>query len=85
MLPQLRDAGLFGPVMVMEREHGEIWAVLDALEAAITQGSARPDVTGDPAALTTLLANHNAKEEPIVHSVITGLGDPTEPAARAST
>ncbi|SDB83669.1 Hemerythrin HHE cation binding domain-containing protein [Raineyella antarctica] len=69
MFPQLREAGLVMPIMVMEREHGEIWSVLDALQTAITDGSAGADVTGDLEALTTLLENHNAKEEPIVYPV----------------
>lgn len=69
MFPQLREAGLVMPIMVMEREHGEIWSVLDALEAAITHGSAGTEVISELQALTTLLENHNAKEEPIVYPV----------------
>ncbi|QGF24708.1 hemerythrin domain-containing protein [Raineyella fluvialis] len=71
MFPQLREAGLMMPIMVMEREHGEIWGLLDALDAEIADDSASTDVSKNLEALTTLLASHNAKEEPIVYPVTT--------------
>ncbi|MDN5877800.1 MAG: hemerythrin domain-containing protein, partial [Brevibacterium sp.] len=30
--PAMRTGGLFGPVMVMLREHGELWDLLDRME-----------------------------------------------------
>lgn len=67
MFPQLREAGLVMPIMVMEREHGEIWTLLDALDAAMAGESA--DAGPELEALATLLESHNAKEEPIVYPV----------------
>lgn len=65
LFPPLRGAGLFGPVLVMLREHAEIWTVLDRLEESL--GGA----AGEPAELCTeLLAKlsaHNEKEEQILY------------------
>lgn len=67
VFPPLRAAGLFGPIAVMYREHGEIWQALDEVE-----GHAATAV--DPTAaleafrnLAVLLESHNAKEELIVY------------------
>lgn len=66
LFPPLRAAGMLPPVLVMLREHGEIWRTLDTIE--------RLDDTGDDTALRQactdllqLLAGHNAKEEPIIY------------------
>lgn len=67
--PPLRAAGVVGPVMVMLREHGEIWRSLDQLEAMV--GAAAPDL---PAALAVweslerVLLQHNVKEEQILYA-----------------
>jgi iron-sulfur cluster repair protein YtfE (RIC family) len=64
--PVLRAAGLLAPVLVMLREHGEIWDLLDALTAAL-------DGDDDAAArkfwpqLATVLEQHNLKEERILY------------------
>ncbi len=70
MFPQLRAAGMIPPILVMEREHGEIWGLLDTLDAGPDGADSGPeaDVVRDTCQqLTLLLANHNAKEEPIVY------------------
>jgi hemerythrin-like domain-containing protein len=66
LFPPLRSAGMLAPVLVMLREHGEIWRSLDAIDGI--------DVDQDPAAaakvcaqLLDLLSAHNAKEEPIIY------------------
>jgi hemerythrin-like domain-containing protein len=66
LFPPLRSAGMLAPVLVMLREHGEIWRSLDAIYGI--------DVDKDPAAaakvcaqLLDLLSVHNAKEEPIIY------------------
>ncbi|MGN6575301.1 MAG: hemerythrin domain-containing protein [Nocardioides sp.] len=66
LFPPLRSAGMLAPVLVMLREHGEIWRLLDTIDAA--------DLDAQPAAaeqacagLLELLAAHNAKEEPIIY------------------
>lgn len=38
LFPPLRAAGLVGPVMVMEYEHGKMWPVLDELESLLVEG-----------------------------------------------
>ncbi|MFA1550582.1 hemerythrin domain-containing protein [Actinomadura chokoriensis] len=63
LFPALHAAGLMAPVLVMLREHGEMWATLDALD-------------GEPEAdaaivlcrrLTVQLLHHNLKEEKILY------------------
>ncbi len=66
--PHARAAGLVGPVMVMEREHGLIWDLLDQLDAAAS--APQPDADALLAVLRQLeavLAAHNAKEEQILY------------------
>ena len=65
LFPPLRSAGMLAPVLVMLREHGEIWRSLDAIDGI--------DLDEDPGAAVTacaqlldLLSAHNAKEEPII-------------------
>ena len=66
LFPPLRAAGLLPPVLVMLREHGEIWRVLDALEA--DDATTSPDDAREHCdELLTLLTEHNAKEEPIIY------------------
>jgi iron-sulfur cluster repair protein YtfE (RIC family) len=66
LFPPLRAAGMLPPVLVMLREHGEIWRSLDAIQAI------DPDADGGVARercgeLLAQLASHNAKEEPIIY------------------
>jgi hemerythrin-like domain-containing protein len=66
LFPPLRAAGMLPPVLVMLREHGEIWRILDAIGALDLEGAgeqAREQCT----ALLAQLAAHNAKEEPIIY------------------
>ena len=77
LFPALREAGLMAPVLVMLREHGEMWTVLDALDGA-------PD--GDAALglckrLTVQLLHHNLKEEKILYPEL----DRVVPEPRAET
>ncbi|GAA4239929.1 hypothetical protein GCM10022254_62710 [Actinomadura meridiana] len=60
LFPPLHATGLVAPIMVMLREHGQIWETMDALEDA-------PDA--DPAALRRLTVqrlHHDLKEEKII-------------------
>lgn len=66
--PPLQRAGLIGPIMVMLREHGELWDLLAALESRVA------DRAGDLTAITATwqdlehrLEDHNRKEEQIVY------------------
>lgn len=67
LFPPLRASGMLMPLLVMEREHGELWRDMDALEQTLLD-------PGDPEALRDgcrgllgLLEQHNSKEEPIVY------------------
>lgn len=66
LFPPLRAAGMVGPVMVMVREHGLMWPLLDQLERLVSDGSF------DTAAqlcrnLLEQLNSHNTKEEMILY------------------
>lgn len=64
VFPTLRASGLMAPVLVMLREHGQIWRALDAAEGAAAAGA---PVRAAVDELTGLLERHNAKEEPILY------------------
>lgn len=66
LFPPLREAGLFGPVMVMLLEHGEIWRAMDEMEGALADGDTERQQTSCTT-LLQLLDQHNRKEEPIVY------------------
>lgn len=66
LFPPLRAAGLVGPVMVMVREHGLMWPLLDQIERLVT------DRDFDNAVqlcrnLLEMLNSHNTKEELILY------------------
>ncbi|HEY0950352.1 hemerythrin domain-containing protein [Nocardioides sp.] len=66
LFPPLRAAGLLAPVLVMLREHGEIWRTLDAIDDL--DAAAAPAAVRDRCReLLERLAAHNAKEEPIIY------------------
>jgi len=68
LFPALRAAGLVGPILVMLREHAEMWQSLDALDRLLESGA-----TGDDALpvlcrqLFGQLQAHNPKEETILY------------------
>ena len=67
LFPPLRRAGLMGPVLVMLREHGQMWPILERLEQGIAHG-VEPDVLRtDCRQLFDLLQLHNPKEEQILY------------------
>lgn len=68
VFPHLPGGALMMPLMVMRREHGELWQRMDALVARLEGPAATPD--GTAAACTEILAlldAHNAKEEPVIY------------------
>ncbi len=68
LFPPLRAAGLVGPVLVMLREHGEIWDLLDTLDGLLAGGGAGPDdLLPVWRRLEDVLAQHNVKEERILY------------------
>lgn len=66
LFPPLRAAGMFGPVMVMVHEHGQMWPILDQLDDLLATGIT--DTAGLLCRdLLTQLASHNVKEEQILY------------------
>ncbi|MDA8323902.1 MAG: hemerythrin domain-containing protein [Actinomycetota bacterium] len=65
LFPLLRRAepGLTAPILVMLREHAEIWPLLDELDRGAAAGS-RPGLVRQ---LTTRLLHHNLKEERVLY------------------
>jgi regulator of cell morphogenesis and NO signaling len=72
--PVLREAGLLAPVLVMLREHGVVWDLLDDIVAALAEGDIAAVRTVWPQ-LVQALERHNAKEERILYPA----GDQTLP------
>lgn len=67
LFPPLQQAGLVPPLFVMRREHGEIWATMDALSAELTSEADSAVVRKLVADLVSQLQDHNMKEEMIVY------------------
>lgn len=64
--PVVRAAGLMGPVLVMLREHGEIWDLLDAIALALDSSDITVATSLWPQ-LREVVDQHNMKEERIVY------------------
>lgn len=67
LFPPLRAAGMLGPILVMLKEHGELWRDLDALDQQLDTDAALDDIAASCRELLAKLDRHNAKEEPIVY------------------
>ncbi|WP_353508912.1 hemerythrin domain-containing protein [Intrasporangium sp.] len=67
LFPPLRAGGMVPPVLVMLREHGQIWRTLQALELEVGPGPAAGTARDRCRSLLAQLASHNAKEEPIIY------------------
>jgi len=68
VFPHLPKGALMMPMMVMRKEHGELWQRMDALEETLRSPSS--DHSGVEQACTeilTLLDRHNMKEEPVIY------------------
>lgn len=77
LFPPLREAGMVGPVLVMLREHGEIWDGLTELERLLAQSDIDPEAALTVcAALSQTLEQHNLKEETILYETADRLLDP---------
>lgn len=68
LFPPLRETGLMAPVLVMLREHGQMWTVLDSLEADLDAGAAGDAALALCRRLTVQLLHHNLKEEKILYT-----------------
>lgn len=71
VFPPIRDGGLVMPIMVMLREHGELWRAMDELsqllETAADDPSRHEELVRRCSAMLDLLEAHNSKEEPIIY------------------
>lgn len=67
LFPPLREAGLFAPILVMLREHAQIWAILDELQLDLRLGASEADELAACRQLSVQLLHHNLKEEKIVY------------------
>lgn len=72
LFPPIRAAGLMMPIVVMLREHGELWRAMDELVAALDTGTDDPHqregLVARCGAVLDLLKAHNSKEEPVIYS-----------------
>ena len=64
LFPPLKQSMMM-PIIVMLREHGELWRGMDAIESALSQPEA--DAQVQCRELLRLLDDHNRKEEPIIY------------------
>ncbi len=69
LFPPLRVGCMTMPIMVMLREHGEIWRTMDALSALVTEEADADRVRDAGRDLLAQLDRHNSKEEPVIYSV----------------
>ena len=70
VFPRLRQGPLLMPIMVMYREHGEIWRAMDALDAQLAQqpdAPAKEELVAACNQMLELLEQHNLKEEPVIY------------------
>ena len=67
LFPPLREAGMIMPILVMNREHGEIWNLMDAIQEQANLNVELGEIGESCQSLLELLDRHNAKEEPIVY------------------
>jgi len=68
LFPPIRRAGLMMPVLVMTKEHGELWQLMDGIERQLEgPASDKATIRASCEGLLGALDGHNTKEEPIVY------------------
>ncbi|WP_026919639.1 hemerythrin domain-containing protein [Gordonia shandongensis] len=72
VFPQLSTGPLMMPIMVMLREHGDMWRTMASLDAALAADDVdvepqRGEVISACTAMLALLEAHNSKEEPVIY------------------
>lgn len=67
LFPPLRQAGMTGPILVMLREHGQMWPILDTLDQALRDDASEEVLRSACRQLLALLQQHNPKEERILY------------------
>lgn len=67
LFPPLRQAGMTGPILVMLREHGQMWPILDTLDRELREDAGEDVLRTACRQLLILLQQHNPKEEQILY------------------
>lgn len=70
LFPPLRMGGLFAAIIVMLRDHGPMWRLMDQLEALLGDGCNDPQIPELCGELVALLAAHNNKEETTIYAQV---------------
>lgn len=70
LFPPLRKAGMVGPILVMLREHGDMWPLLDTLDHGLAEDAGDDVLRTTCRQLLILLQQHNPKEEQILYPEI---------------
>jgi regulator of cell morphogenesis and NO signaling len=78
IFPTLREQGMFGPLLVMLREHGQLWDTIDRIERDLDTGA--PDLAHTCHQLLVQLQHHNVKEERIMYPQADQALEPPEAA-----
>lgn len=68
LFPPLRAGGLFAAILVMLKEHGEMWQIMDELAPLVAAGGTDPAVPGLCEKFVALVAKHNEKEEATIYA-----------------
>lgn len=68
LFPPLREAGMIMPVLVMLKEHGEIWNRMDDLDRLLDEGADSTTLLDACREMLALLERHNSKEEPVLYT-----------------
>ncbi|HNT38194.1 MAG TPA: hemerythrin domain-containing protein [Rubrivivax sp.] len=69
LFPDMRKGSAFAAIFVMLREHGQMWPLLDELDALLAQDAPAARSSELLAELGQVLSPHNDKEEKIVYAL----------------
>lgn len=67
LFPAMRKAGMTMPILVMLREHGELWRTMDAIDALLGDPAEPGRILDCCRELLAQLNQHNSKEEPVIY------------------
>lgn len=68
VFPPFAKTGLAMAIRVMRREHGQMWPLIQRVEAACAAGTLADNSREDVRELLRLLATHNPKEEQTIYA-----------------
>lgn len=67
LFPPVRQAGMLMPILVMLREHGQLWRAMDELVDFLKDPVDQERAVSTCRSVLSQLEQHNLKEEPIVY------------------